>query len=145
MRSRLVRGFVLGGGACVLFLPRATAQLTDLYSVTVQPIIVYDDSGSNPAPGPPALDEQYVATVWNQAQISVTFLPANTFNSSNFQSIVNTTGPQGLLTLEGTSGNGQNASPYVINMWFVNSISYSSSVAAGLTQGNGIAIAIPSS
>ena len=122
-------------------------------SVTVQPIIVSDDDGSNQANYFGTAGEQQnifdlVDTIWAQAGIDIEFLAPDFWNSSFANEGVTTPRPQsdlGTIRNDATSAGLTNANPSVLNMFMVNVVPgfspLSANQAAGLATlgGNGIA------
>jgi len=111
----------------------APAAITEV--VTVQPILVSDTGGTNPAgffgsAGQQASIEGFVDTIWAQAGIDVNFLAPNTWN--NTFANWGTGGPPdnsgntrpgsdlGTVISDGAAAGVASADPNVINMYFVN-------------------------
>ncbi len=121
-------------------------------AVTVQPIIVSNDNGSNTAEffgtnAQQASIEGFIDEIWAQAGIDVNFLTPNALNSSFANSGNSNSRPNSDLreTIDiGNSAGVTNADPNVINIFFVNVAAgfsvLSENNAAGLAvvDGNGI-------
>jgi hypothetical protein len=109
------------------------------FQVTIQPINVCDDSGLNC--GNPTEETFFAETrkIWAQADVDVTFLEFNQFNSSAFLNIDGTT--QSLIDLRQAAGNGRNADSKVLNIWFLDNIAGGSLAGLAFINSNGIAIA----
>lgn len=125
------------------------------HRVTVQPIIVSNDDGSNTAeyfgnPTQQALIQGHINTIWAQAGIEVEFLAANTWNNS-FANIGNPMNnnprPNGDLNLTVNAGDAAgvaNLDPNILNVYFVEiaaGFSNQSELTAnglGFVGGNGI-------
>ncbi len=121
-------------------------------AVTVQPIIVSNDNGSNTAEffgtnAQQASIEGFIDEIWAQAGIDVNFLTPNALNSSFANSGNSNPRPNSDLreTIDiGNSSGVTNADPNVINIFFVNVAAgfsvLSENNAAGLARldGNGI-------
>ncbi|MFK8066838.1 MAG: zinc-dependent metalloprotease family protein [Gammaproteobacteria bacterium] len=136
-----------GSYALTLNAPMAISQI-----VTVQPIIVSDDDGSNTATffgdaSQKSIIEGFVDQIWAQAGIDVNFLTANTWNNT-FANEGTTNNPRptsDLNTIVDTApDNVKNADANVINIFFVNIAAgfslLNENTAAGLAfrPGNGI-------
>ena len=122
------------------------------HTVTVQPIIVSDDNGTNTANyfgGVGQTIEGFVDDIWGQAGIDVDFLTADTW-SNTFANMGNSDPRPGndlntVVTNGGTAGV-TNVNPNVINMFFVNlpagfgssSLSLNNAAGFAFVGGNGI-------
>jgi hypothetical protein len=108
--------------------------------VTIQPIIVRDDMGNN-APNWKIFGPE-TQKIWDQANLSISWLTPNFFNDTALQNIDGTNAaddtPQPTFDDLTKPGHGQNANPLVIDMWFVHTISMA--WGEGFLGGNGIAI-----
>ena len=135
------------------------AALPITQTVTIQPIVVSDDNGSNTASffGTPAQQssiESFIDQIWSQAGIDVNFLSPNAWNNTlaNWgtggppDNAGNTRPSSDLTTMiaNGTSAGVTSASSEIINMFFVNIPAgfslMSTNASAGLARinGNGI-------
>lgn len=123
---------LLAIGTAALF----SASLAGASMVMIQPIQVCNDMGLNCANAEQELFAEAGNKIWAQAGISLDFLSFNTFSSTLYQNISESSAATfGGLT---SAGHGQNADPLVIDVWFVNSIS--GAYGEGWLGGNGIAI-----
>ena len=123
----------------ILLLLSATFELFGASVVSVQPISVCSDAGTDCSNSGGEYFEAETDKIWSQAGIDVQFLPMTQLNSTAFQTIDNTTE---FSSLANGAGNGQHASATVINMWFVQTIVGGGTVyGLGFEPGNGIAIA----
>lgn len=121
--------------------------------VTVQPIVVSDDNGTNTANYFGNATQQasiigFVDDIWAQAGLDIEFLSANNWNSSFANNGTNLPRPRsdlGTIRTEGDTAGVINADPNVINMFFVNVVPgfnvLGNGSAAGLAfiNSNGIA------
>lgn len=87
--------------------------------IIVQPISVCNDIGTDCANPSGQFFETETDKIWDQAGVDISFLPMTSINASSFQHI---TGETEFNTLANGAGNGQNDTPTVINMWFVDQI-----------------------
>ena len=134
-RTRVSIGLIVTVG---LVLLSATVQALP-FQVTIQPINVCDNSGLNC--GNPTEELFFAETrkIWAQADVEVTFLAFNQFDSSSFQTIDGTT--SSLVALRNAANNGKNTSLNIINMWFLDDIGGGTSAGLAFIGSNGIAIA----
>jgi len=119
------------------------AQVVIDRRITVQPIQVAMDDGSNVANPSMALHEAFVDAIWAQAGIDVHFLPATQFNSTLFHDVVTapSTASNFYGKLVGLPGHGQHTNRSVMNMFFVRAITDNNAFGtAGLSQ-NGFVVA----
>jgi hypothetical protein len=114
-----------------------TAAFAAPLQLTIQPIQVCNDAGTSCANTALELFEDVGNKIWAQAEIILSFLSFNVFDSTAFLDA-----DFGDLL---DPGHGQNADPNVINMWFVNTITdcggVSGAFGCGLVGGSGVAIA----
>ena len=143
--------------ASAALVVNAPVAITEV--VTVQPILVSDTDGANPAGffgsvGQQASIEGFIDTIWAQAGIDVNFLAANTWNNTfaNWglggppDNSGNTRPGSDLSTVisDGATAGVANTDPNVINMYFVNipaafALSGSNSASGiAILDGNGI-------
>lgn len=112
--------------------------------VRVQPIIVANNNGSDPAeffgnPGQQSIIEGFIDDIWAQAGIDVDFLPSTNWNSTFANG-----GPGLFQTIDAADAAGvNNPDSSVINMYFVNQIGGSapgenSASGVGVVGGNGV-------
>jgi hypothetical protein len=134
-RTRVAIGWTVTAG---LILLSATVQALP-FQVTIQPINVCDNNGLNC--GNPTEELFFAETrkIWAQADVEVTFLAFNQFDSSSFQTIDGTT--SSLIALRNAENNGKNSSLNIINMWFLDDIGGGTSAGLAFIGSNGIAIA----
>lgn len=104
--------------------------------ITVQPILVCDNSGGNCPVVSEHLLEGPTDRVWMQAGIDVAFLPMVQINNTGYQNIADAAEATSLF---GTPGNGQHADPLVLNLWIVKDIT--GAFGRADTGGNGAVIA----
>lgn len=96
----------------------ATFAVSQGAALTVQPIQVCDDAGNSCANSGRELFEDFTDAIWMQAGIDVTFLPWNTFNSTNYLNLADVNELIALWS-EPASVNQAHTSDTVISMWFV--------------------------
>jgi hypothetical protein len=104
--------------------------------VTVQPILVCDNSGGNCPVVPVHLLEGPTDRIWMQPGIDVAYLPTVQINNTGFQNIADAAEATSLFE---TPGNGQHADPLVLNLWIVKDIT--GAFGRADTGGNGAVIA----
>jgi hypothetical protein len=115
-------------GMPAAFAITVNAPLTITQLVTIQPIIVSDDNGTNTATffgnsSQQSSIEGFIDQIWAQAGIDVDFLAANTWdnsfaNSGNSQ--LRPTTDLDVIVNNGIVAGVTNSDPNVINMFFVN-------------------------
>jgi len=129
----IVAFFLVSTSAIAALIVNPAQPIT--HSVSVQPVIVSDNDGSNTAtffgnPGQQSIIEGFVDNIWAQAGIDVKFLAANTWDNSfaNFgNSLPRPQSDLNQLLSDGASAGVLNANPNVINLFFVN-------IPAGFSQ-----------
>jgi len=87
------------------------------YYLTVQPIQVRNDDGSNASTV--VFYESETDKIWRQAGIDVRFLSQNTYNSTAHNTIDNNAEFSAMVS---GAGHGQNADATVLNAWYVDQI-----------------------
>jgi hypothetical protein len=131
----------------MLFAPaRAVLVLTLLFAsaagaatVYVQPIQICDNFGANCANSNRQLFVDETNKIYAQASVSVVFLSWNVFNAETYLDISSNLDYIEFDQLVAAPGNGANANPLTLNMWFVNSVAGAYGIA--YFDANGILIA----
>lgn len=148
-RSRIMMRFiftlVLFGSVPSAFAALAINPAMDITQrVTVQPIIVADNNGSNRAEffgtsAQQSIIEGFIDDIWAQAGIDVDFLPSTTWNSTDANNNLSL-----FPTINAADAAGvNNSDPNVINMYFVNMMGggapgENSASGVGVVDGNGV-------
>lgn len=138
--GRAIKRLSTVGALCALALTLSGGvAYAASFRLTVQPIQVCQDDGTNCANAARQLFEPEGDKIWAQAGIDLFFLPWMTFNNSLYLDIQNAQCPQftscpaypgnegtatgsELLDLWLISNHGQSVQPDVINMWFVKTL-----------------------
>lgn len=119
-----LRRAIGAAAVCTLtLLASATAHALPTKQVTLQPYQVCDDAGANCATT--GLFQAFTDKIWAQADLLVNFLPFVQINSS------------ARLNEDDFSDLGANASPSIINLWFVNDLTDCGGPVAGTLYGCG--------
>ncbi len=105
----------------LVIVSAAASQALTTLTVTIQPILVANNDGSDLSPDLSYQD--YARKIWDQADIDLVFLSAVTLNKSSY----NAWNYNNSWSMVNAPGNGQNSNPLVINAWFVDHI-YNESV-----------------
>lgn len=105
----------------LVIVSAAASQALTTLTVTIQPILVANDDGSNLSPDLSYQD--YAQKIWSQADIDLVFLSAVTLNKSSY----NSWDYNNSNSMVVAPGNGQSSNPLVVNAWFVHDV-YNASV-----------------
>jgi len=112
-------------------------------TITIQPIQIRDDSGSNPANSAREVFEAAGDKIWAQAGIDLNFLSWTVYDESDFLNLSVLTGMEFSTLIANPGTYGGSSDSLVLNMWFVDVLDNDSGFY-GVTEflgGRNIAIA----